>query len=188
MGILQLEAAARNARYAGVEAKVVLQMVYSQQFEKQPYEYLRWSRELYQSYSSNAFFHRKYAVALVMNGYSDSADVQWRTIIDRYKQKVFGYDVYSAREALYYVGTNEFYRGNNEQALQYLYKCDEASRYLDEDPSGFMVKLNMTIGKIYDIQGKRDLAKSQYNKIISWSDYQGSHKEAEQLLQKPYTR
>ena len=88
----------------------------------------------------------------------------------------------------YYVGTNEFYRGNNEQALQYLYKCDEASRYLDEDPSGFMVKLNMTIGKIYDIQGKRDLAKSQYNKIISWSDYQGSHKEAEQLLQQPYTR
>jgi tetratricopeptide (TPR) repeat protein len=188
LGVLQLEAAARNARYAAVEAKVVLQMVYGSQFEKQPAEYLRWSRDLYTSYPLNAFFHRKYAVALVMNGYSDSADVQWKGILDKYRQKVFGYDVYSAREALYYLGTFEFNRGNNESALQYLYKCDEASRYLDEDPSGFMVRLNMTIGKIYDLQGRRDLATSQYNKILSWSDYQNSHREAEQYLQEPYRR
>ncbi|MFN4770295.1 MAG: hypothetical protein ACK5JL_09745 [Candidatus Kapaibacterium sp.] len=188
LGMLQLEAAARNARYAAVEAKVVLQMVYGTQFEKQPVEYLRWSRDLYLSYPRNAFFHRKYAVALIMNGYSDSADVQWKAILDNYRSKAFGYDAFSAREALYYLGTFEFNRGNNDQALQFLYKCDEASRYLDEDPSGFMVRLNMTIGKIYDLQGKRELAKVQYNKILSWSDYQNSHSEAEQYLQQAYRR
>ncbi|MFM8473162.1 MAG: hypothetical protein ACKOBV_06550 [Candidatus Kapaibacterium sp.] len=188
LGVLQLEAAARNARYAAVEAKVVLQMVYGTQFEKQPSEYLRWSRDLYMSYPMNAFFHRKYAVALVMNGYSDSADVQWRSVLDKYKQKVFGYDAYCAREALYYLGTFEFNRGNNESALQFLYKCDEASRYLDEDPSGFMVRLNMTIGKIYDLQGRRDLARVQYDKILSWSDYQNSHAEAQRYKQEPYRR
>jgi hypothetical protein len=188
LGMLQLEAAARNARYAAVEAKVVLQMVYGTQFEKQPAEYLRWSRDLYVSYPQNAFFHRKYAVALIMNGYSDSADVQWKMILDNYRRKAFGYDAFSARESLYYLGTYEFNRGNNDQALQYLYKCDEASRYLDEDPSGFMVRLNMTIGKIYDLQGKRELAKVQYNKILSWTDYQNSHSEAEQYMQQAYRR
>jgi tetratricopeptide (TPR) repeat protein len=114
--------------------------------------------------------------------------VQWKAILDNYRSKAFGYDAFCAREALYYLGTFEFNRGNNDQALQFLYKCDEASRYLDEDPSGFMVRLNMTIGKIYDLQGKRELAKVQYNKILSWSDYQNSHSEAEQYLQQAYRR
>ena len=42
--------------------------------------------------------------------------------------------------------------GDHDLALRYFYKCDEASRLLDEEPSGFMAKLNLKVGQIYDLQ------------------------------------
>jgi hypothetical protein len=49
-----------------------------------------------------------------------------------------------------------------------------------------MVKLNLYVGKIYDLQGKRDLAIMQYKKVLSWQDIQNSHEEASRYLQTPY--
>jgi predicted negative regulator of RcsB-dependent stress response len=72
-------------------------------------------------------------------------------------------------------------------ALKYFYKCDEACRKVDKDgPSGFMAATNINIGKIYDLQGKRDLAKKQYQKVLSWKDVSDSHKEAQKFMNKPY--
>ncbi len=188
IGILQLEAAARNATYADIEAKVLLQQVYSAQFENQPHDYLRISRELYERYPTNPLFHRRYAVALLQVGSYDSSIAHWHRILDAYRTKTPYYDAFAAREALYYIGWHLFNSGNYDQALQYFYKCDEASRLLDEDPSGFMVKLNLYIGKIYDLQGKRDLAIMQYKKVLGWQDVQNSHAEAQQYLKFPYTK
>lgn len=186
VGISQLESAAQKAVYAAVEAKVVLQQVYSNQFENSPHDYLRICRELYTAYPNNPVFHRKYATALLQTGNLDTSDYHWHQILANYRTKKFGYDAFSARDALYYIGWYLFQQGKYNESLPYFYKCDEASRYLDEDPSGFMIKLNLYIGKVYDIQGKRDLAISQYKKILSWRDNKGSHSEAEQLMQKPY--
>ncbi len=188
LGVLQLEAASKRARYAAVEAKVVLQMVYGNQFEHSTTDYLRLSSELYLSYPRNAFFHRKYASALLQSGYLDSSETQWRAILNNYRTKRFGYDAYAARESLYYLGYFLFNKAKYDEALQHFYKCDEACRLLDEDPSGFMVKLNLFVGKIYDAQGKRDLAISQYKKVLSWDDSQNSHAEAQQLMQRAYGR
>ncbi len=188
IGVLQLEAAAKRARYAAVEAKVTLQMVYGNQFEHSASDYLRLSTELYKAYPKNASFHRKYATALLQSGYLDSAETQWHLILADYRLKKFGYDAFAARDALYYLGYFLFNRAKYDEALQYFYKCDEACRLLDQDPSGFMVKLNLYVGKIYDIQGKRSLAISQYNKVMSWDDIQNSHDEAKQYLQKAYVR
>jgi tetratricopeptide (TPR) repeat protein len=188
IGILQLEAAARNATYADIEAKVLLQQVYSSQFENQPHDYLRISSELYERYPTNPLFHRRYAVALLQVGNLDSSVAHWHRILDAYRTKQPYYDAYAAREALYYIGWYLFTVGRYDEALPYFYKCDEACRLLDEDPSGFMVKLNLYIGKIYDLQGKRELAVMQYKKVLSWKDVQNSHAEAEQYLQTPYAR
>lgn len=49
-----------------------------------------------------------------------------------------------------------------------------------------MVKLNLYVGKIYDLQGKRDLAIMQYKKVLSWQDVQNSHEEASRYLKSPY--
>lgn len=188
LGLLQLEAAAKKAKFAAVEAKVVLQQVYSRDFEKNSTEYLRISQELYSQYPKNSFFHRKYATALVSVGSLDSAEVHWRRILDGYRTKAFGYDAYAAREALYYIGYFLFGKGKYDEALPYFYKCDEACRLLDQDPSGYISFLNLYVGKIYDIQGKRDMAIAQYNKIIGWNYNTDCVNEAKQYLQTAYKR
>ncbi|MCS7176709.1 MAG: tetratricopeptide repeat protein [Candidatus Kapabacteria bacterium] len=185
LGIAQLRASARNARYAATEAKVVLlQILYD--FEHNIPEALTVAEELFQQYPRNPYFHRYLGRCYVRMGYLDKMEEVWREILRRSIEKWNGYEELTAREALYYVGLALMQRGQYEEALRYFYKCDEMSRVLDEDPSGFMVKVNLKIGNIYDLQGKRDLALMQYRKVLSWRDVQNSHAEARRYMEKPY--
>ncbi len=185
LGILQLQASARHARYAATEARVVLlQILYD--FEQNAAEALSVAEELHRDYPRNPYFHRYLGRCYVRLGDLQRMEETWREILRRCIEKWTGYDELTAREALYYVGLALMQRGQYEEALQYFYKCDEMSRVLDEDPSGFMVKTNLNIGKIYDLQGKRDLALMQYRKVLSWRDVQNSHAEARRYIEKPY--
>lgn len=185
LGILQLQAAARKARYAYVEAEVVLFQVYYD-FEKDPRKAMEYASELFRRYPDNPYFHKAYGRCAVQLGPIDSMEVVWRDVLNRFFDKRFGYDNLTAREALYYIGLARMRKNDYEMALKYLYKCDEACRSLDEDPSGFMIKTNLLIGQIYDLQGKRDLAVKQYDKVLAWSDNNGSHAEAQRYRQQPY--
>jgi tetratricopeptide (TPR) repeat protein len=188
LGIMQLEAASRNARYAATEAKVVLLQVYYS-FEKNYYPALKISQELTQDYPMNPYFHRYLGRCYVVNGMYDMMDTTWREILMRCINKQTGYDYMTAREALYYVGVSLMKKNQLDMSLKYFYKADEACRNLDKQgPSGFMVQTNVQIGKIYDLQGKRDLAIKQYKKVLSWKDNQNSHKESSQYLDKPYKK
>jgi tetratricopeptide (TPR) repeat protein len=111
----------------------------------------------------------------------------WRNIVNRCISKSVGYDQQTAREGLYYVGLALMYRKQLDSALTYFYKCDEAGRFLDEDVSGFTIKVNLKIGNIYDIQGKRSLAIEQYKKVLKWDDRQNSHDEAKRYIHSPFT-
>jgi hypothetical protein len=185
LGILQLRASARHARYAATEARVVLlQILYD--FEQNAAEALPVAEELHRDYPRNPYFHRYLGRCYVRLGDLQRMEETWREVLRRCIEKWTGYDELTAREALYYVGLALMQRGQYEEALQYFYKCDELSRVLDEDPSGFMVKTNLNIGKIYDLQGKRDLALMQYRKVLSWRDVQNSHAEARRYIEKPY--
>mgnify|MGYP000979512584 CR=1 FL=1 len=186
IGILQLKAAANNARYASVEAKVVLLQIYYG-FESNYWESLNLSQELFSKYPNNPYFHRYLARSYVVTGNGEKYDTTWREILNRYIQKKPGYDISTAREAMYYIGTSLMQKKEFDKALKYFYKCDEACRTLDKDgPSGFMVMTNLKIGQIYDMQKKRQLAISQYNKVLSWKEYSNSHTEAKRYSQKPY--
>ncbi len=109
-----------------------------------------------------------------------------RTINPDALDKRPGYTKFYTREALYYVGNSLMKKGEYDDALKYLYKADEASRALDQDASGFIVLTNLKIGQIMDIQGKRDLAIKQYNKVLAWPDKQNSKQLAQQFIDKPY--
>ncbi len=187
IGILQLRAAANSAKYAAVEAKVVLVQLYYD-FEQSPSEALPYAKELAQQYPDNPYFQRAFGRCLVQLGPLDTMEILWRNVIISCLNKRTGYDRHAAREALYYVGLSRMLHNDYDMALKYFYKCDEASRILDQDPSGFMVKLNLKIGQIYDIQGKRSLAVAQYQKVKSWRDYTGSQAEADRYLNEPYRR
>jgi tetratricopeptide (TPR) repeat protein len=188
LGLLQLKAAASKAQYAHVEAKWILVGAYYD-WEKDAVRAMPFAKELAETYPNNPAFQRAYGRCLVRLGPLDKMEALWREVLVNYMDKRTGYDEYAAREALYYIGVRRMIEGDNDIALQYFYKCDEASRLLDtEGPSGFMVKLNLMVGKIYDLQGKRDLAIKQYRKVISMKDYDGTQAEAETYVRTPYRR
>ncbi|MFN3306847.1 MAG: tetratricopeptide repeat protein [Candidatus Kapaibacteriota bacterium] len=188
LGILQLKASAKYARYASVEAKLVLLQVYYD-FERDYYSAYELAKELVQKYPNNPMFQRYYGRCLVSLYYLDDWEQHWRKILDWYNQKKIGFDLSTAREALYYIGSALFEKNQFEDALQYFYKCDEFSRKLDRNgPSAFMIYLNLKVGKIYDLQGKRKYAIMQYNKVLSWKNYRDSHEQAKRYLQSPFTR
>jgi tetratricopeptide (TPR) repeat protein len=96
-----------------------------------------------------------------------------------------GYNTKMAREALYYVGLSLYKQRDYEMSLKYFKKSDEASKILDkndDEESGFQVKTNVYIAKIYDRLGKKDLAKNVYRKILKMKDFDSSHKQAENYL------
>jgi len=187
LGLLQLRAAAKSARYAATEAKVAMLQAYFQ-FEKDASNALPIALELHALYPDNAYFHRYLGRCQVQLGMTADYEATWRDILRKCIISKLSYDKLTAREALYYVGVSIMNKGEYDLALKYFYKCDEGCRYLDEDVSGFIVKVNLKIGNIYDIQGKRDLAIMQYNKVLGWDDKQNSHEEAKGYIAKPFVK
>lgn len=186
MGLQELELAAELARYAAVEAKVVLLQIYYR-FESDFKKCAELADGLLAEYPQNPLFHRYLARSYVKLGYIDKYEAAWREILKRCIAQRPGYDYYTAREGMYYIGVASMARKRYDLALKYFYKCDEFSRGLDKDgESGFMVLLNLRIGYIYDLQGKRDLAEEQYEKVLDFDEYRGSHSLAEKYLEKPY--
>ncbi|MBK9247353.1 MAG: hypothetical protein IPM69_04380 [Ignavibacteria bacterium] len=186
LGILQLITAAKRAKYATTEAKVVLLSIYYQ-FEKNPTEALKIAQDLFTLYPNNAYFQKYVGRCQVQLGYSAEYENTWRDVVTKCIDKKNGsYDLLSAREGLYYVGLGLMNRNKLDSALRYFYKCDEGGRHLDEDPSGFTISVNMKIGNIYDLQGKRDLAIMQYKKVLAWSENNNSHLLANGYINKPF--
>ena len=185
LGLMQLAAAGRSAKYAKTEAKVSLLQAYFQ-FEKNPSEALKVAQDLLNQYPQNPYFHRYVGRCQVMMGMYPQMEQTWRNAVQACIDKKVGYDQQTAREAMYYVGLALMNRKELDSSLKYFYKCDEAGRYLDEDVSGFTVKVNLKIGNIYDMKGQRELAIQQYKKVLAWQERQNSHEEANRYLQNPY--
>lgn len=188
IGLEQLKAATRTAKYSDVEAKVALLQIYYS-CENDAYQALLLAQELADKYKNNPYFARYLGRCLVRVGYIDLFDKVWRDILNKCIDKKFGYDTFTAREALYYIALALKEKGDYDNALKYLYKCDEACRNLDKDgPTGFMILANMWMGKIYDLQGKRKYAVMQYQKILKMKKHENSYDEAKKYLDQPYKK
>jgi hypothetical protein len=187
-GLEQLKQASLHAKYAKVESMYFLMQNYSS-YEKDYVNALDLARTLYSNYPNNSLFHRYLGRCLISSGYVGEANEIFIEIFKRYSRKQIGYDLYDIREASYYIGNFEFSAGRLDSALHNLYKCDETCRKLDKDePSGFMVLANLIIGKIYDLQNKRQYAIRQYKKVLAIKEYDNSHKEANKYIEKPFVR
>ncbi len=186
LGIQQLGAASRNARYAATEAKVVLLQIYYQ-FEERYNESLIVARELCQQYPNNPYFHRYLGRSYVTTGNMDMWEKTWRDVLKCYVNKKAGYDPSTAREALYYIGSALFRKADYKMSLKYFKKCDEACNAVDNgEDTGFKVKANLYIAQILDLTGKRKEAVKYYNRVLDLKDYEGSHKAATRYLKNPY--
>ena len=108
-------------------------------------------------------------------------------IASRVDQNQRGYGPSTEREAEYYLGLCDMTSRQYDSALTHFYRCDELSRNLDKkETSGFMVMANLKVGMVYDAQAKRDLAITQYKKVLALKDYQDSHELAERFMNTPF--
>lgn len=186
LGIYQLRAASRKARYAAVEARVVLLQIYNT-FERDFDIAQSIAKELFDTYSNNPYFHRYYARLLVRRGDQEQYEKVWREILIKCMDKKIGYDNYTAREAMYYVGLSLMRRKENDAALKYFLKANEG-KIIDDEDTGFTVNVNIYIGNLYDLKNKRDQAKKYYASVLKMKDFDNSHQKARIYLEKPYGR
>ena len=187
-GIAQLEQAAREGRYASIEATYFLMQI-EFYYERQYDRVLELAHSLVRRFPRNMLFHRYLGRAYAAMANWGETENTFREIAERAAAGVRGYTTLVEREAHYYRGWAQLMAGRLGEALTYLYRCDELSRRLDsKEPSGFMVMANLKIGNIYDLQGKRDLAVLQYRKVLELKEYKDSAAQARRFLETPYAR
>jgi tetratricopeptide (TPR) repeat protein len=185
LGLFQLHAASRHARYASVEAQVALLQIYYS-FENNSFEALKIAQELTSKYPQNAYFHRYLGRCYIRMGMSSDAETTWRDILMKSMKKQTGYNNITAREATYYVGVSMMNKREYEKALKFLQKSLEGSEVIDNKPSGFYISTLLKIGNIYDALNKRDKAINVYNKVLKVDEWNDSHKTAKKYISSPY--
>lgn len=184
LGIYQLRASSRLARYASVEARVVLLQIYYT-FEKDNDLAESSAEELFTRFPNNPYFHRYLARILVRKGKYDEFEAMWRNILVRAMDKMPGYDNLTAREAMYYIGLSLMRRNDLDGALKYFKKAEEGSLVLDKDEeTGFFVNTILYIANIYEKQDNKKLAISYYNKCLKMKEYDNSHSKASSSLKR----
>jgi tetratricopeptide (TPR) repeat protein len=185
-GLEQLTLASERATYASVEATYFLLQAYY--FHERDYpKSLAIARKLHADFPNNMLFHRYVGRAYVSLGNWEEATAVFTEILRRAEQGQPGYGRAIEREAVYYIAMNHMQARRYEQALQIFYRCDELSRGIDtKEASGYMAMANLRIGMIYDTQGKRSLAETQYRKVKDMKEFRDSHELADRYLEKPY--
>jgi tetratricopeptide (TPR) repeat protein len=185
-GFSQLRLASEKALYANVEATYFLMQIL-ENFEKKYEDAVQLAVLLHTKYPNNPMFHRYTGRCYASAGRWNEAHTTFNEILQRVLSHQTGYDSYTEREARFYVGVYEMDNGNYIDALTHFYRVDELSRTIDhKEQSGFMTIANLRMGMIYDAQKKRELAITQYKKVLEMKDNQDAHAQAEQYLKTPY--
>ena len=186
-GLEQLTLAAEKGKYASVETWYFLLQIYFY-YEKDYQKALSIAQQLNHRFPDNVLFERYLGRCETVVGDWTSARMVFEDIASRAHEGKRGYGTNAEREAEYYIGMGYMNARSYDTALQHFFRCDEISRTLDaHDPSGFMVMANLKAGMIFDIEGKRDLAVAQYQKVLDMREYKDSHTQAEQYLKTPAT-
>ncbi len=184
LGLLQLKAAANQARYAEIEAKSILVSAYFT-FERDAQKAYPYALELATRFPRNPEFQRALGRCLVRMGRLDTMEVLWRSVLLNYMDKHPGYDQYAAREALYYIGLGRMRARDYELAIKYFVKSTQASKVVDDETTGFTVKAHLNIARSYDALNNRPMAVKFYKYVLTLDDIDGSHAEAEAGLRPP---
>jgi hypothetical protein len=185
-GLDQLRQASKKAKYADTEAAYfLLQILFN--FEKKNAEAGLLASDLHKKYPNNPLFHRYAGRSASALGQWEEAAATFGEILARTRSGKLGYGPVVEREARYYLGVAGMQQGALDSALVHFYRCDELSRTIDAEKwTGFMTLANLKIGMIYDLQGKRDMALKQYEKVLDMKDYQSAHDQARQFKTTPY--
>lgn len=185
-GIRELTIASERGRYASIETTYFLMQIYYM-YERDYVKALRLAERLHARFPANMVFHRYVGRCHVVMGNYQRAEETFRDILGKVRDGVRGYNATIERETVYYLGFCALQMQRPEEALRFLYRCDELCRTLDtREASGFMAMANLKIGMVYDLQGQREDAVAQYRKVLTMKSFKDTHTQAERFLQAPY--
>lgn len=185
LGLFQLRAASRNARYASVEAKVALLQIYYS-FENDNFEALQIAQELSQKYPNNTYFLRYLGRVQVRLGMIMDYENTWKLVMKKVTENPENYSNNVAREATYYIGLALLYRKEFSSSLKYFQKSLEGTKIVDKKPTGFLSYTYIKIGNNYDALGNRSEAIKYYKQAYDLPDFNDSKKIAKRFLETPY--
>ncbi len=184
-GINQLKNSAENGKYAKYEAQYFLMTLYFR-YENDSKKALNYAEKLFEKFPDNPAFEKYIGRIFVkQNNYNEAENVFSR-MIEKHKQKKFGYNDIIYREAVYYLAYNNYQKRNDEKALKYFKECEKFSIKFDEGDSGFLVNSILYSAMIYDRQGKREIAIKKYEEVLDLDEFRNSHEKAEKFLKKPF--
>lgn len=187
LGIKQIKASSESAKYADIEASIVLMQIYYQ-FEKDYSKAMEIARKLNNKYPSNPYFYKYIGrLSYTLGDFAEASKI-WYNILLKGGKKTFGYDDALAREAMYYYGDILMSNGEYSRALKYLTASARMSKKVDKETSGFITMSNLKLGMIYDIQGNRAKAMEYYKTVLNSADYSGSKNKARDYLKAPFRR
>lgn len=191
IGLAQLKSAGRMARYASVEAKVVLLDAYMY-FEKNYLEALDVASDLRVSYPGNPKFHIEYARCLTYLWRLDTAYKVWDEILDCNFQGKTGYmNRLIVREALFNLGSLLFHQNKElPKAIAYLQRCVQESKVIDQQKVSWQYPWALIrLGQIHDLLGKRKEAIAYYKQSQAIDDASTkSFETSTKYLATPYSR
>lgn len=181
-GIQQIETAALHGNYSRYEARSLLAYL-NLYFEADYREAQRWLDMLLKEFPDNPYFNYMYAEMKIQSG-NPAIDDNLERIEKRLPDmEPFFREEYQKRLKLFR-GSRAFLVGNLELADSLLSEyIAEYDAEMDFDLGNACVHL----GKVYDLQGRRQAAVSMYQKAASLDNRSAAVEEARRYLKEPYT-
>jgi tetratricopeptide (TPR) repeat protein len=187
LGLKELRRAAEKGKFANYEAMYFLMQVYYSN-ENKPSSALTYARKLLGEFPDNPVFHRYLGRIYIKLGNWERAAMVFDEITQRAASGKRGYLPNMQREAQYYLGYNAMQTRKYSEAMKYLVETDKISRKIDEEPSGFMIMANLRMGQLHDLMDQRSFAVKQYDKVLRFPDFKGSHDLAKKYKKSAYSR
>lgn len=184
-GLQQLTNTAMNGKFAKYESQYFLMTSYYE-YENDLTNADKYATMLVNEFPNNPIFERWKGRIAVRRGdlynYFNIFSNVHKKVLENYP----GYNNKSEREATYYIGL--YYKTLNQpdSAIKYFKICEEISKEIDKEESGFLVNSTLYLGMLNDIIGERKIAIQYYNRILEMKNYQNSKDLAKSFLNNPY--
>ncbi|MGC9363953.1 MAG: hypothetical protein ACP5FZ_05210 [Fidelibacterota bacterium] len=180
-GLQQIETAALQGNYSRYEARSLLAYL-NIYFEANYGEAQRWLDMLLEEFPDNPYFNYMYAEMKIQTGNPDVTENLKRIEKRLPGMEPFFHKEYKQRLKLFH-GSRAFLEGDLELAARLLSEYIAAyDSEMDFDLGNAYVRL----GKIYDLQGKRQAALELYQKAASLDNRSSAMEEARRYLAEPY--
>jgi len=183
-GLSLIQRAAERGWYIRTEAAYFLTQIYylyEQDFAKAR-EYVTWLRR---QHPNNSYFHVLEGRVYGHWGRWDQVTRVFREVVDRHEAGQTGYNEHMAQVAHFYLARARLYGNSYDQALVHLAKLERLTTG-DPHAAEFRVVGYLYQGMVYDALGRRDMAVTRYQTVLSMDDHWNAHERARTYLTDPY--